>query len=29
MKPKLVKQNDHTWDAAMYALIPHMKDYID
>jgi hypothetical protein len=27
-KFKLVKQNDHTWDADMYALTPHMREYI-
>lgn len=26
-KIKLVKQNDHTWDADMYALTPHFGRY--
>ena len=26
-KVKLVKQNDHTWDANMYALTPHIGRY--
>jgi hypothetical protein len=26
-KIKLVKQDDHTWDADMYALTPHMGAY--
>ena len=28
-KPKLVKQDDHTWDSDMYALTPHMSDFLD
>ena len=27
-KLKLVKQNDHTWDADIYALTPHFGRYI-
>ena len=28
-KVKLVKQNDHTWDADMYALIPVLSRYVN
>lgn len=26
-KPKLIRQNDHTWDADMYALTRYMRKY--
>jgi len=28
-KSKLVKQDDHTWDADMYALTPFRNDYTE